>query len=598
MDEQSRPSVRTGSQCGPSLPCNRLASTRGQQSYNIELSGALRVSSVVPARAVPRGKRFLGEASHFDVAQLRVLEKGSRFPAWITVSSRQEDPHTITGPGQFAPYTLHEFANARQTMSTDARTTFPWVPFPRFFSSPLPQPEEAPGLGPEIVPDLKDEKPRLPGWGAGVAIVLGIAVGLGIFMSQRDSGSSQTTASPVVVATVEAQEADFVKSIRLGGTIGANNFAMIRAPRLRGGRDRGGGSSLTIQTLVEPGSMVSVGDVVAEFESKQMQDQLDNYASLLAQTRAMAGTRKAEILIATETLRQDYRTTRSEAEKSELDFQTAEVRSAIQAEIFDLLAQEGRASSSQLEREVELQVLANQAETRSLDLTIEQDLKRLTRTESDYEKMRIRTPVGGLVVIETMFQRGNFQQASPGDEVRAGSAFMRIVDLSKMSLFANLNQADSQTVRLGVAVDVRLDAYPDMVLPGRVTGVGAMAVTGGGGGGRRGPPGSSGTRGEWIKQVPVQIEILQQDERIQPDLSASADVILETQKDVVVVPRAAVGESGGESVVWVREEDQFAQRSVQVGSVSDTEAVIVAGLEAGEVIAAQPIPAAPELAMR
>lgn len=483
-------------------------------------------------------------------------------------------------------------------MSTDARTTLPWVPFPRFFSSAVPQPEEAPGLGPEIVPDLKDEKPRLPGWGVGVAIVLGIAVGLGIFMSQRDSGSSQTTVSPAVVATVEAQRADFVRSIRLGGTIGANNFAMIRAPRLRGGRDRGGGSSLTIQTLVEPGSMVSVGDVVAEFESKQMQDQLDNYASLLAQTRAMAGTRKAEILIATETLRQDHRTTRSEAEKSELDFQTAEVRSAIQAEIFDLLAQEGRASSGQLEREVELQVLANQAETRSLDLTIEQDLKRLTRTESDYEKMRIRTPVGGLVVIETMFQRGTFQQASPGDEVRAGSAFMRVVDLSKMSLFANLNQADSQTVRLGVPVDVRLDAYPDMVLSGRVTGVGAMAVTGGGGGGRRGPPGSSGTRGEWIKQVPVQIEILQQDERIQPDLSASADVILETQKDVLVVPRAALGVSGDEAVVWVQGEDQFAQRSVEVGSISDTEAVIVAGLEAGEVIAAQPIPAARELAMR
>ena len=476
-------------------------------------------------------------------------------------------------------------------MESAARLSLTWPLRPLFFSSSQPAelPTREPGQGPELVPDPSEDAPQFPGWAAGVLVVLGILVGLGIYQSLRGGSTEQAAAVPTVVPTVAAEKTKFTRSIRIGGTVGATNFAMIRAPRMEGGRDRGGGGSLVIQTLAEPGSIVQKGDIVAEFESKRTQDMLDTYMSTLAQTRAQVGTRKAEILIATETLRQDYRTTRSEAEKSELDLQTAEVRSAIQAEIFDLLAQEGRASSAQLEGEVRLQELANAAEIRSLDITVEQDLKRMERTRADLEKMKVRTPVGGLVVIETMFSRGNFQQAAPGDQVYGGSYFMRIVDLSNMAVFAQLNQADSQMVQLGVPVKVQLDAYPDVSFDARVRSVGAMAVSGGGGSGRRGPPGSRGSRAEWIKQVPVEIEILESDERIQPDLSASADIIVEEQDDVLVVPRASIGKSGDAMVVWVEQEDGFVEREVDLGSLSDTHAVVLAGLQEGDLIASQPI---------
>ena len=273
------------------------------------------------------------------------------------------------------------------------------------------------------------------------------------------------------------------------------------------------------------------------------------------------------------------------------------MRSAIQAEIFDLLAQEGRASSAQLETEVRLQELANEAEIRSLDITVEQDQKRMDRTKTDLEKMKVRTPVGGLVVIETMFSRGNFQQAAPGDQVYGGSFFMRIVDLTQMAVFAQLNQADSQMVQLGSPVKVQLDAYPDVSFNARVRSVGAMAVSGGGGG-RRGPPGSRGSRAQWIKQVPVEIEILDSDERLQPDLSASGDILIEDLDDVLVVPRAALARSGDATLVWLQQDEGFVERAVEVGSLSDTEAVILSGLQEGDLIAAQPIAAESQLAMR
>ncbi len=480
-------------------------------------------------------------------------------------------------------------------------STVSWPVQSRFSGSAAPEasPTPKPAFAPEVVPGRGGGKPGLPGWGIGLAVLAGLAVGLTINASRQSSGVPEAAAVPAAIPTVTAEIRDFRKSIRIGGTVGATNFAMIRAPRMQGSRDRGGGGGgLTIQSLAEPGSVVEVGAVVAEFESRRTQDQLDTFASTLAQTKAMAGTRKAEMLIATETLRQTYRTTRSEAAQSELDLQTAEVRSAIQAEIFDLLAQEGRASSTQLAAEVRLQEIADRAESKSLEITIEQDQKRLNRTLGDLEKMKIRTPVGGLVVIETMFTRGGFQQASAGDEVFGGAPFMRIVDLSNMAVYANLNQVDSQVAKMGSPVIVKLDAYPGVEFRGRVRSLGAMAVSGSGGGGRRGPPGSRGSRGEWLKQVPVEVEILQTDGRIQPDLSASADILLEELEDVLVIPRAALAASGDTTVVWVEEAGRFVQREVEIGSMSDTEAVVLAGLSPGEPVAEQALPPATELAMR
>ncbi len=480
-------------------------------------------------------------------------------------------------------------------MSTTAWFPAKWI-LPWQFSSGLPEPAETPG--PQLIPEPPAQKPpRFPLWAAALMLALGAAVGAAVW-SAAESGAETAQVASGTVETIKVEKTKFTRTIRIGGTVGAQNFAMIRSPQMRGGRDRGGGGGgLIIATLAEPGSMVEKGDVVAEFESKRTADILDDYESMLAQTRAQVGTRKGEIMIATETLRQEYRTAKGDAGKAELDVRTAEVRSDIEAEILRLLAEEGQVTIEQLEEQVRLQEIADAAELRSLDLGVAQEKKRLERTQFDMERMKLRSPVAGLVVIETVFQRGSFAQASPGDEVRAGSYFMRVVDLSKMAVFANLNQVDSQMVQMGSPVVVQLDAYPEVTFEGRVASVGAMAKSGSGGGGR-GPPGSSGSRDQWVKQVAIEIEILGQDERISPDLSASADILVEELDAALVIPRAAVGGSGDSRVVWVRDGKSFAQREVRLGSISDTQAVVLDGLSEGEEIAAQPIAAEAKLAKR
>jgi multidrug resistance efflux pump len=448
---------------------------------------------------------------------------------------------------------------------------------------------------PELVPDLERHSPQLSQAGVALLILAGAALGFGVVQAVRGRTQPSAASGPSEVATVAVEKKRFEDTLRVGGTVGATNFAMIRAPRMRGGRDRGGGgggggSSLTIESIAEPGSIVRKGDIVAVFESKRTEDFLDNYRSNLAQARARAASRRADLLISAETLRQNYRRAESEADKADLDLRTAGVKSQIQAQILALQARQQRVSAQQLKEEVRLSEIADTAATRSLEIDVEQSERRLERTMADLEKMRLRTPVSGLVVVESMFKRDSISQAAAGDQLNPGSYFLRIVDLSNMAVFAAINQADAQLVEIGDPVGVELDAYPGVSFEGRVAAIGPMAVSTGSTGGGRGSRGSSrGTNSRWVRQVPVQIEILDADDRIKPDLSASADIVLRTQEDALVIPRAATAKSSGRDVVWVQQGRKFVERPVQVGLLSDTQATIGDGLREGEVIAAQPV---------
>lgn len=445
-----------------------------------------------------------------------------------------------------------------------------------------------PGDGPVRVPVRPDPDPKLSRSTVIVLALLGAAMGLGIYQALDGTPEPTTTSQTTEVALHEVQRGRFESRLRAGGTVGAVNFAMIRAPRMRGGRDRGGGGSLTIQSLAEPGTIVQRGEVVASFEARRTADIMDDYESRLAQTKRRTASNKASLMISSETLRQNLLKAQSDVRKAALDLRTAEVKSQIQAEILALQTDQHRATAKQLEHEVQLTAIADAAYTRSLEIDVEKDSRRLERTASDLEKMNLRTPVSGLVVIESMFRRDSTAQTSAGDQVNPGSYFMRIVDLSKMAVYASINQADAQLVEIGSPAEVRLDAYPDAVFEGRVASIGAVAAAVGSSGGGRGPRGGSrSSGGQWVKQVAVEIEVLNEDDRIKPDLSASADILIAAADDAVVVPRAAVGTLADGPVVWVQQGERFDERPVEIGMQSDTEVTVLSGLSAGEVIAAQ-----------
>ncbi len=466
-------------------------------------------------------------------------------------------------------------------------------------ASPLPL-TDAPSKpeGPVVAP----ERPRAPHpphekpsriWTL-LALVLG---GLLAYMGSQlfEPGAAEQPGANAEVRTTKVVKADFKRTLRLSGTISAKSFAAIVAPQMRGRGGDGGGSfggrSLVLMKMAEPGSFVQKGQVVAEFDRQDQEERMYRLRSNVVEAEANLEKRRAELAIELETARQEMRVAEGEAGKAELDLRTAEVRSDIEADLLRLAAQQTAAEARQKKEEVALLEKSHQAELRGLELVVRQNELDYKRGEINAERMAVHTPISGTVVMMTIFRGGGqFSQVSLGDELRSGTYFMQIVDPSAMVLEASFNQSDTQKLRVGQKADVRLDAYPGEVWPGRLVAVGASTAASGAG--MRGP--NSGT-GDYVRNVPVVVAIDGADRKIIPDLSGSADVILGTEKDALIVAREAVMHENGESVVYVAGGKQSRRQPVELGAVSDTQAVVLSGVSEGDTLLVSP-PAQKEVA--
>lgn len=454
------------------------------------------------------------------------------------------------------------------------------LPRPLQFAAAPATPEPLPALEPTPQPAPEGPKKPSGSWrGAFWMVLVGAAVGAGLWLALDGAAVTGPAASGPALKTAVVDVGPLNQTLRVAGTVQARNYASITAPRMRGPRDSGS-SELTLMELAEPGNMVKAGDVVARFELKWLEDHIDDRASVLTQSQAEVEKRRAEIMILRETDRQGEVNAKAEYDKAELDLRTAEVRSDIEAEVLANLAQQAEVSWKQLQFANEIKEEAHSADLEQFKIQVVEDRLHLERHERDYEKMAVVTPISGLVVMETMFKReiGGFGQTEEGDRVYPGSLFMRVVDTSEMIVSADVNQVDIQGVRMGQKANIRLDAYPDLVLEGRIVSIGAIAGSGGGGRSRF----SRGSSGLFLKSVPIEIAIDTSDERVIPDLSASADILIGDEGEGVLVPREALRSGDEGSFVWVRRGDRFERRAVETGSVNDTHAMVVSGVEQGE----------------
>lgn len=461
---------------------------------------------------------------------------------------------------------------------------------------PLPLGPEPDTEQPAVVPAPPPPSRKLPGKPGfsltlSLCLVASAVTALAVWSLSSRSPAQPGATRPVAVRTAAAAAGELSKSLRVGGTIETMNFASVRAPRLRGPRDAGR-ADLTLAWLAEPGTIVTAGSVVAQFELRWLEDHIDDVNSRVVRERSLYRKKESDILILKETERQGRVNSKSEYEKALLDLRTAEVRSEIEAEILKNVSEEANATWQQLEREGVLMERVHAADLRSTNIDVEKEVLHVERHKRDYDRLHVRTPIDGMVVRESIFNKsGQFAQTKAGDQIYPGALIMRVVDVSEMVLNAVVNQVDVQAVRIGDEAVVEMDAYPGEKFAGRVADMGAVATSGG-----SGSRYSRGNNGEFIKHIRVRILIDGKDDRILPDLSASADIFLSGRQSGVLVPREGVRTDAGDEAtfVYVRDGEGFGQRPVQVQDVSDTEALIAHGLKAGEEILLSELPTGPE----
>jgi HlyD family secretion protein len=335
------------------------------------------------------------------------------------------------------------------------------------------------------------------------AIFVLLVIAIGALALLHTKARTKQASNSVQSTTASA---DGARSLRLRGTTEAVQTRAILAPLLAGQQV----GTLSITRLALAGSRVKRGDLLVEFDRQaQVHDFMDKQADhgklvdqvLEEQAKEDAARAKDET---------EMKQAEDSLSKAQLEMQKVEILSRIDAEKTQQDLDEAKATLQQLRETFDLKRKAAQAAIHILEIQRDRARETMLHAQANSEFMQIHSPIEGVVVLNTIWKEGKMGEVQEGDQVRPGVPFMQVVDPSQMEVRAPVNQQDFLSLQIGQSAKVRLDAYPQLVFPGKLE---EMA-----------PIGRGGDFSSRLRSFSVVFSISGSDIRLMPDLSAAVDV--------------------------------------------------------------------------
>jgi RND family efflux transporter MFP subunit len=172
----------------------------------------------------------------------------------------------------------------------------------------------------------------------------------------------------------------------------------------------------------------------------------------------------------------------------------------------------------------------------------------------------IRAPIGG-VVATVSTQEGETVAAS-----FASPTFVTIVDLSRLEVWAYVDETDIGRIRVGQRARFRVDTYPDDAFQGTVTQVRPTAEL----------------RDNVVNYITL-IEVEPRPElMLRPEMTATIDIETEGRSNALAVPNAAVRRDAQGAFVLTGGVDGLQRRPITIGFRGSEHSEVTSGLDAGD----------------
>ena len=197
-----------------------------------------------------------------------------------------------------------------------------------------------------------------------------------------------------------------------------------------------------------------------------------------------------------------------------------------------------------------LQVGLKEAEAANAQLALENAISRR-------ENATLRAPMAGFVVLVNV---------EAGDEVGANMAIIEVVDPTVMEVDGIVDEIDVRLVRMGARAAVSMDAFPGQTLEGAVSAI---------------APAARNQQGVVTYPIRIQMDV-PEGMQLREGLSATANIILRQESDVLLVPQQALYGSFDQPVVRVMTSSGIQERPVVLGNSDDSWTVVRQGLAEGE----------------
>ena len=394
------------------------------------------------------------------------------------------------------------------------------------------------------------------------AVVVVVALSVGAAAALRRDSSSSTLPTSVVAKTT------FVDFLQLRGEIRPVRSVVLTAPST--------GSDLQIVELATNGSKVAAGDPVITFDPTVQQRTLETKRSELKQAEAEIDRTEAEQRRRVAAARTELDEARKALARARLELQGNELRARLEAEKFVIAVGDADANVRELEQKIEGEQIAAQADVAIARQKRDKALFDVQETERILASLQVRAPAPGSISLLPNFRAGGPGRPAPefrrGDRAWFGAQIAELPDLTAVQMTAHVDEADRGRVQAGSAVRIRVDAVPDHELIGTLSDIAVVAKP-------------DFTTWPPVRNFDVVVKISDSDPRLRSGMSASARVELDRLNGVLVVPTAAIFQSGPATVAYVVGPRGAERRAVNVLRRGRDQTAIASGLAEGDRVA-------------
>jgi macrolide-specific efflux system membrane fusion protein len=148
------------------------------------------------------------------------------------------------------------------------------------------------------------------------------------------------------------------------------------------------------------------------------------------------------------------------------------------------------------------------------------------------------------------------------------SAFVVLVDRSKMALTVPFSESDIHQLKRGQPATVTVNAIPGLELAAHVSSIDMLPTTNSG-----------------VVSYDVTFALDQRDAGLRPGMTATAQVVVSRVQDAVTVPTSAISRRGGGTTVSLWKNGTSTPQPVVTGLAGDNTTQVISGLRAGQQVA-------------
>jgi multidrug efflux pump subunit AcrA (membrane-fusion protein) len=413
-------------------------------------------------------------------------------------------------------------------------------------------------------------RPKKVNLGSFNVLVLLIAIGA-TFLYYRDALSNRilkvfAAADDEPIPVTKLTRQPFSLTVPSNGEIVGLETTDVPTPSTSSG-------SLTIAWLIPEGSFVKAGDPVIRFDStdaklnlEKQQNTLDaNQENTKIKTWSQSTDEKVLTMDRTDAeLEYQYAMTvmpEDESIFSKWDIITAQADAHYAKERIEFLKSKGK--TQQRIARSDQQILAIERNKAQSQITL------LKQTLNSLE---LQAPVGGLV----LYRRDRREDPQIGDQSYPGQVIIEVINLDVLQARIYVLERDGGSLAKDQPVLIRLDAIPEKEYHGTIRTVSSVAA--------------ALERNSPLRYFTCDVNITDAGrdlKRIRPGMNLRGDVVLQQYESCFVVPSGAVTyrEKEKDNLVYVKKGDNFDAKTVQTGLSSHGEAIILSGVEEGELIA-------------